>query len=196
MHISTGNLFQRMAALNLVIGIWMTNFEAYIEGAVIESTLKPSHVPKINSLGLALRIITLLLSDPIGSGSYSSSGCSSPTHVLMPVLLNPRGHLCMSTPVNMRMGAVFDENQQSPRMPPPSQTTTCVSSAHVSCQRLTQWPALSSLPFQHRGDRFSQVWTRVKKLGDRAREKMSVWERLNSLGSACYFTLCVETRNA
>ena len=174
----------------------MTNFEAYIEGAVIESTLKPSHVPKINSLGLALRIITLLLSDPIGSGNYSSSGCSSPTHVLMPVLLNPRGHLCMSTPVNMRMEAVLDENQQSPRMLSPSQTSTCVSSAHVSCQRLTQWPALSSLPSQHPGDRFSQIWTRVKKLGDRAREKLSVWERLNSLGSACYLTLCVETRNA
>ena len=92
---------QRMAASHLMVDIRMTNSHAHIEGAVIESPLQPSHVPKINSLGLALRIIPLLLSDPIGSRCDSSSGYSSPTHVLMPVLLYPRGHLCMSTPVNM-----------------------------------------------------------------------------------------------
>ena len=90
-----------MAACNLMVGIMMTSRHAYIEGAVIESTLKPSHVPKINSLGLVFRIIPLFLSDPIGICRDSSSGYSSPTHVLMPVLLNPRDHLCMSTPVNM-----------------------------------------------------------------------------------------------
>ena len=63
-----------MAAFNMMVSNKMKKFYAHIESAVIKSALERSHVPKINSLGLALRIITLLLSDSIGSWCNISSG--------------------------------------------------------------------------------------------------------------------------